>query len=56
MPRASRGEVHHHHQGAQNIYANPSRDTAEQKAKEFGWEGMHAMGSFWMPYREYPEN
>ncbi|MCT0217453.1 hypothetical protein KQ304_00335 [Synechococcus sp. CS-1329] len=54
-------QVHHHHQGAgnqggKNIYAYPSRETAEQKAKELGCEGVHAMGSLWMPCSEHPEN
>ena len=51
------GEVHHHHQhGKANLDAYPSRETAEQKARELGCEGVHAMGSLWMPCREHPEN
>jgi hypothetical protein len=51
------GQVHHHqsHQGSrQNLYAYPSKQVALQKAKELGCEGVHAMGSLWMPCREHP--
>ena len=54
----SAGRVHHHqeHQGGRpNLYAYPSKLTALQKAKELGCEGVHAMGSLWMPCREHPQ-
>ncbi len=53
------GQVHQHHnhssgQGQPNLYAYPSREEALRKAKELGCEGVHAMGSLWMPCREHP--
>ena len=50
------GQGHHHHSSQENLYAYPDRDTAEQKAKELGCEGVHAMGSLWMPCKEHPES
>ncbi|MCP9841937.1 hypothetical protein KBY93_15075 [Synechococcus sp. J7-Johnson] len=53
------GQVHQHHgqQGAtQNVYAYQSKQVALQKAKELGCEGVHAMGSLWMPCREHPQH
>ena len=52
------GRVHHHqaHQGGRpNLYAYPSKQVALKKAKEQGCEGVHAMGSLWMPCQEHPE-
>ena len=52
------GRVHHHqaHQGGRpNLYAYPSKQVALEKAKEQGCEGVHAMGSLWMPCQEHPE-
>jgi hypothetical protein len=52
----SAGQVHHHHGqqgGTQNVVAYPSKQVALQKAKELGCEGVHAMGSLWMPCREH---
>ena len=52
------GRVHHHqeHQGGRpNLYAYPSKQVALNKAKEQGCEGVHAMGSLWMPCQEHPE-
>ncbi|MCP9773751.1 hypothetical protein KBY66_14220 [Synechococcus sp. Tobar12-5m-g] len=54
----SAGRVHHHHEhhGAKpNLYAYPSKQVALEKAKELGCEGVHAMGSLWMPCREHPD-
>jgi hypothetical protein len=53
------GQVHQHHnhdhtKGQQNLYAYPSREEALRKAKELGCEGVHAMGSLWMPCEEHP--
>jgi hypothetical protein len=53
---------HHHHgqhgtPGGQpdgNLFAYPSRDTALQKARELGCDGVHAMGSLWMPCAQHP--
>ncbi|MCP9860871.1 DUF3721 domain-containing protein, partial [Cyanobium sp. Cruz-8D1] len=48
---------HHWHQGAkQNVFAYPSKQVALQKAKELGCEGVHAMGSLWMPCSEHPSH
>jgi hypothetical protein len=53
---APAGQAHHHHeQSGRNLYAYPSRETALQKAKELGCEGVHAMGTLWMPCREHPQ-
>ena len=52
------GRVHHHHEhqgGKPNLYAYPSKQVALQKAKELGCEGVHAMGSLWMPCQEHPQ-
>ncbi|MCP9820308.1 hypothetical protein KBZ18_12520 [Synechococcus sp. Cruz-9H2] len=53
------GQIHQHHGqqgGKQNVYAYPSKQVALQKAKELGCEGVHAMGSLWMPCREHPQH
>ncbi len=51
------GQVHHHHdQGGRNLYAYPSRETALEKARELGCDGVHAMGSLWMPCLEHPDH
>ena len=53
----SAGRVHHHHEhqgGRPNLYVYPSKQVALQKAKELGCEGVHAMGSLWMPCQEHP--
>ncbi len=51
------GQVHHQHgQSGGNLYAYPSRETALRKARELGCEGVHAMGSLWMPCREHPDH
>jgi hypothetical protein len=53
----SRSE-HIHHQQAQsgaNSYAYPSRETAMRKAAELGCDGVHAMGSLWMPCSQHPQ-
>lgn len=49
--------IHHHHQGGnpKNIDAYPSRKVALEKAKQIGCEGVHAMGSMWMPCAVHPE-
>jgi hypothetical protein len=49
--------VHHHHGAAPQpaaLMAYPSKETAVQKAKELGCEGVHAMGELWMPCSEHP--
>ncbi|CAK6692250.1 hypothetical protein [Synechococcus sp. CBW1107] len=54
----SAGRVHHHQAqqgGRPNLYAYPSKQLALQKAKELGCEGVHAMGTLWMPCREHPD-
>ena len=51
---APSGQVHHHEHGQQNLYAYPSREEALRKAKQLGCEGVHAMGSLWMPCQEHP--
>ncbi len=53
------GQVHHQHDHSQghgqpNLYAYPSREEALSKAKELGCDGVHAMGSLWMPCQEHP--
>jgi hypothetical protein len=49
------GQVHHHRDhGQQNLYAYPSREQALSKAKELGCDGVHAMGSLWMPCEDHP--
>jgi hypothetical protein len=54
---ANGGQVHHHHdQSGRNLYAYPSRETAMKKAKELGCDGVHAMGSLWMPCSEHPHH
>lgn len=51
----SSGQVHHHNDhGQQNLYAYPSREEALSKAKELGCDGVHAMGSLWMPCEDHP--
>jgi hypothetical protein len=52
---AGRVHLHHEHQeGKPNLYAYPSKQVALQKAKQLGCEGVHAMGSLWMPCQEHP--
>ncbi len=54
------GQVHHHSrdhnhgQGQQNLYAYPTKEEALSKAKDLGCEGVHPMGSLWMPCEEHP--
>ncbi|WP_315855520.1 MULTISPECIES: DUF3721 domain-containing protein [unclassified Synechococcus] len=44
------------HKGVRpNLYTYPSKQVALQKAKELGCEGVHPMGSLWMPCREHPQ-
>jgi len=47
---------HHHRSGAEppQLLAYPSRQVALQKARELGCDGVHAMGSLWMPCSEHP--
>jgi hypothetical protein len=51
-----KGHGHQHGASQENLYAYPDRQTAEQKARELGCEGVHAMGSLWMPCQEHPES
>ena len=47
--------IHRHHAGQeQNLYAYPSRQVALQKAAALGCQGVHAMGSLWMPCQHHP--
>lgn len=46
---------HHHTPQSQNLYAYPSKQVALNKAKELGCNGVHAMGSLWMPCGHHPE-
>ena len=51
------GSGHQHHSSGsaqQQLLAYPSRQVALQKARELGCEGVHAMGSLWMPCSEHP--
>jgi hypothetical protein len=52
------GAGHHHHRSAtepsHQLLAYPSRQVALQKARELGCDGVHAMGSLWMPCSEHP--
>ncbi|NDF63101.1 MAG: hypothetical protein EB136_09360 [Synechococcaceae bacterium WBB_3_034] len=36
------------------VGAYPSKQVALQKARELGCEGVHAMGSLWMPCASHP--
>jgi hypothetical protein len=51
------GKKGHHHSlpEAENLYAYPSHQEALDKARELGCEGVHPMGSMWMPCREHPQ-
>ena len=44
----------HHTREGQNLYAYPSKQVALQKAAELGCQGVHAMGSLWMPCEQHP--
>lgn len=51
--------IHSHHQQSlksENLYAYPSKQVALRKAAELGCEGVHAMGSLWMPCQHHPED
>jgi len=48
------GEASHHRHHSQNLYAYPSKQVALQKAKELGCQGVHPMGTWWMPCAEHP--
>ncbi len=49
--------VHRHHERSdKNLFAYPSRETALKKAKELGCDGVHAMGTLWMPCSEHPQD
>lgn len=51
---ATTAELHRHHdQSSRNLYAYPTREIALKKAKELGCEGVHAMGSLWMPCQDH---
>ena len=47
------GPASHRHQ-ADNLYAYPSKQVALQKAQELGCQGVHPMGTWWMPCTEHP--
>jgi hypothetical protein len=48
----------HQHQGSstaqEQLMAYPSKQLALAKARQLGCEGVHAMGSLWMPCAEHP--
>jgi len=51
--------LHRHHGHASpaappNLLAYPSKAVALQKARELGCDGVHAMGSLWMPCAHHP--
>ena len=48
------GQVDHHDHGQRNSSAYQNREEALRKAKELGCEGVHAMGSLWMPCKHHP--
>jgi hypothetical protein len=53
------GVGHPHHQMApgasgRNLHAYPSRELALERARELGCEGVHRMGSLWMPCAVHP--
>ena len=51
------GAGQHHHRSATEppqLLAYPSRQVALQKARELGCDGVHTMGSLWMPCSEHP--
>ena len=54
-PGAAR--VHHPqpHPDGGSVFAYPSRQVAVEKARELGCEGVHRMGSYWMPCAEHPK-
>jgi len=57
---AGASSPHQHHQAATgthtpNLYAYPSKQEALIKAKQLGCNGVHAMGSRWMPCATHPE-
>jgi hypothetical protein len=57
---AGASSPHQHHQAATgthtpNLYAYPSKQEALIKAKQLGCNGVHAMGSLWMPCATHPE-
>ena len=41
--------------GMETLYAYPSKQVALQKAAELGCQGVHAMGSLWMPCEQHPD-
>jgi hypothetical protein len=46
---------HHHSLQGQNLFAYPSKQVALQKAAALGCQGVHAMGSLWMPCEQHPD-
>lgn len=53
--------LHRHHGHASpaappNLLAYPSKAVALQKARELGCDGVHAMGSLWMPCAHHPSD
>jgi len=51
--------LHQHHHGSPsqsmpNLMAYPSREQALERARQLGCQGVHAMGSLWMPCSEHP--
>jgi hypothetical protein len=50
----SNSRQHHSNRPVQeNFMAYPSKALAQEKAKELGCHGVHAMGSLWMPCAEH---
>jgi hypothetical protein len=56
---AAGAALHRHHGHASpaappDLLAYPSKAVAQQKARELGCDGVHAMGSMWMPCAHHP--
>jgi hypothetical protein len=57
---AGPGGHHHHSAGpspdpAANRFAYPTQEQALQAARRLGCQGVHRMGSLWMPCEHHPE-
>lgn len=53
----SPGNGHQHHSSGaphEQLMAYQSKQVALEKARQLGCEGVHAMGSMWMPCSEHP--
>jgi hypothetical protein len=55
LGESSATHAHHQHSpSGGNLYAYPRKQLALDKAKEMGCNGVHAMGSLWMPCEHHP--